>query len=415
MLNADEEDYAYQINVEAVLYRLRYPRYLLHIRESYGKVQELYFEALFQHGTLKTHELFARISDSQHDLDTLAPDNSFLKQALSQLAAERLVETVPSMLNAFGNAEGGNVNAKTSGEEFSFSKDVFWRVNFGHINRCLQHLVCAEDVREKISEPASRLLLAMLEVSRLQGNTASEGGLVQVRKADILERLTRNIDQEKSSDVEILMKENLDSLKNNPWKLVTSYVADGAGNRQIFYSIDFSRVFNIIRAKELEAVVRERFGGPACRIFRLLLLKQNLEQKQIAEMAMISVKDTRELLYKLLKAQYVQIQEVARTVDHAPSRTFYLWRVNSSHVSQQVERELFRALSNLRNRMMHELLRQQEIFYLLERVQDRNLIPLTTSQRTQLTRIRSAATRLESSLLRLDELLLVCSTVPESS
>ena len=34
MLNADEEDYAYQINVEAVLYRLRYPRYLLHIRAS---------------------------------------------------------------------------------------------------------------------------------------------------------------------------------------------------------------------------------------------------------------------------------------------------------------------------------------------------------------------------------------------
>lgn len=70
-------------------------------------------------------------------------------------------------------------------------------------------------------------------------------------QADILERLTRNIDQEKSSDVEILMKENLDSLKNNPWKLVTSYVTDGAGNRQIFYSIDISRVFNIIRAKEV--------------------------------------------------------------------------------------------------------------------------------------------------------------------
>ena len=56
----------------------------------------------------------------------------------------------------------------------------------------------------------------------------------------------------------------------------------------------------------------------------------------VLDQAMISVKDTREFLYKLLKAQYVQIQEVARTVDHAPSRTFYLWRVNSSHVSQQV-------------------------------------------------------------------------------
>jgi len=88
--------------------------------------------------------------------------------------------------------------------------------------------------------------------------------------------------------------------------------------------------------KEIEAVVRERFGGPACRIFRLLLLKRNLEQKQIAEMAMIPVKDTRELLYKLLKAKYVQIQELARTMDHAPSRTFYLWRVDPICAAGQV-------------------------------------------------------------------------------
>ena len=74
-------------------------------------------------------------------------------------------------------------------------------------------------------------------------------------------------------------------------------------------------------------MVRERFGGPACRIFRLLLLKRQLEQKQIAEMAMIPVKDTRELLYKLVKVEFVQLQEVARTADHSPSRTFYLWRV----------------------------------------------------------------------------------------
>tara|TARA_B100000405_G_scaffold299847_1_gene258732 strand:- start:857 stop:1141 length:285 start_codon:yes stop_codon:yes gene_type:complete len=83
-------------------------------------------------------------------------------------------------------------------------------------------------------------------------------------------------------------------------------------------------------------------------------MKRNLEQKQIAEMvfyhvylrrnanfsidfqAMISVKDTRELLYKLLKAKYVQIQEVARTSDHAPSRTFYLWRVDLPYVEEQV-------------------------------------------------------------------------------
>jgi hypothetical protein len=85
--------------------------------------------------------------------------------------------------------------------------------------------------------------------------------------------------------------------------------------------------FDFLHAAQVDAVVRERFGGPACRIFRLLLLKRQLEQKQIAEMAMIPVKDTRELLYKLVKVEFVQLQEVARTADHSPSRTFYLWRV----------------------------------------------------------------------------------------
>lgn len=36
--------------------------------------------------------------------------------------------------------------------------------------------------------------------------------------------------------------------------------------------------------------MKERWGGPACRIFRLLLVKRQLEQKQIAEMAMLPMK-----------------------------------------------------------------------------------------------------------------------------
>ena len=39
-------------------------------------------------------------------------------------------------------------------------------------------------------------------------------------------------------------------------------------------------------------------------------VKSQLEQKQIAEMAMLPVKDTREILYRLLKAHFVTLQEV---------------------------------------------------------------------------------------------------------
>jgi len=229
-----------------------------------------------------------------------------------------------------------SVSAKAAREDFR-SNDVLWRVNFGHINRCLQHVACAELVREEVNESASRLLLAMLEISRLHGHITNDGAPVQLSEADILERLISDFPQKSASEVEVSLHECLTTLQNDPWKLLSAHLMDSAGNIQERYSVDFSRILDMIRVKEqLEAVVRERFGGPACRIFRLLLLKHNLEQKQIAEMAMISIKDTRELLYKLLKAHYVQIQEVARTVDHAPSRTFYLWHVNLSHVSEHI-------------------------------------------------------------------------------
>jgi len=150
--NNDEEDNLYQINLEAVLYRLRYPRYLLHIRECYGKTQELLFEVLFQHGMLHTHELFARISFNQYRLDISRTNTTILEQALSELVDLQLIEIVPSKLDSVGSIIDFDisVSAKAAREDFR-SNDVLWRVNFGHINRCLQHVACAELVREEVS------------------------------------------------------------------------------------------------------------------------------------------------------------------------------------------------------------------------------------------------------------------------
>lgn len=42
--------------------------------------------------------------------------------------------------------------------------------------------------------------------------------------------------------------------------------------------------------QEMEAVIRQRFGAHGLRLFRLLLLHPHLEQKQIAEKAMLPPK-----------------------------------------------------------------------------------------------------------------------------
>ena len=44
------------------------------------------------------------------------------------------------------------------------------------------------------------------------------------------------------------------------------------------------------------------------RIFRMLQEKKQLEQKQIAESAMVPVREAREVLYKMLKGGFLALQ-----------------------------------------------------------------------------------------------------------
>ncbi|KAF2986654.1 hypothetical protein EK904_006746 [Melospiza melodia maxima] len=71
-----------------------------------------------------------------------------------------------------------------------------------------------------------------------------------------------------------------------------------------------------------------RFGSRCARIFRLLLRKKHLEQKQVEDFAMIPAKEAKDMLYRLLSENLVALQEIPKTPDHAPSRTFYLYTVN---------------------------------------------------------------------------------------
>ena len=99
---------------------------------------------------------------------------------------------------------------------------------------------------------------------------------------------------------------------------------------------DFHHVSELLCKTTIESVVRERFGSKCFRVFRLLLLKKVLEQKQVADMAMIPSREAKEMLYSLLAESFVTLQEVPRTPDYAPSRTFYLFSFNLPHVARIV-------------------------------------------------------------------------------
>jgi hypothetical protein len=108
------------------------------------------------------------------------------------------------------------------------------------------------------------------------------------------------------------------------------------------------------RAKEVEAVVRTRFGPEGVRIVRLLRTAKQLEQKAVGEAAMLPAKHARTLLYRLFKGGAVGLQDIPRAADRAPSRSFYTWRVDERGGAARVAAESLAAAGNALGRLVHE-------------------------------------------------------------
>lgn len=72
--------------------------------------------------------------------------------------------------------------------------------------------------------------------------------------------------------------------------------------------LDFEQCSETLCQAAIECVVKERFGSKAFRVFRLLLLKRMLDQKQVSDMAMIPSKEAKEILYTLLAENFVSLQ-----------------------------------------------------------------------------------------------------------
>ncbi|MBN3324675.1 RPC3 polymerase, partial [Atractosteus spatula] len=74
------------------------------------------------------------------------------------------------------------------------------------------------------------------------------------------------------------------------------------------FVINLHRALTNLARATLESAVQERFGSRSARIFRLLLRKRHLEQKQVEDFAMIPAKEAKEMMYRMLSENLVQLQ-----------------------------------------------------------------------------------------------------------
>ncbi len=81
-------------------------------------------------------------------------------------------------------------------------------------------------------------------------------------------------------------------------------------NLDLNYHVDFKKASEMLCKATIECIVKETFGSKMkyFRVFRLLLEKKLLDQKQVSDMAMVPSKEAKEILYALLAEKFVSLQ-----------------------------------------------------------------------------------------------------------
>ncbi|ORY66820.1 hypothetical protein BCR35DRAFT_354853 [Leucosporidium creatinivorum] len=119
---------------------------------------------------------------------------------------------------------------------------------------------------------------------------------------------------------------------------------EGPGAR---WSVHYDVLGGWMKRTLVEAIIKDKLGEVAIRCWRILEAKGKLDEKHLARLAFLSVKDAREVIGRLSAADLIEPQEVPRSADRAPSRTFFLWYVDFHKVLLSLLGHQYKALANL--------------------------------------------------------------------
>jgi len=121
------------------------------------------------------------------------------------------------------------------------------------------------------------------------------------------------------------------------------------------YQFDTPTALNIARTATLLQIIEQRFGPNARRIWNMLYLEGQMEQKAITQDSMLGNTRPREILYAMLRNGFVSLQDIPRNADRAPSRTFFTWRATMPSATITAATMLYKSAKNILCRVQHTM------------------------------------------------------------
>jgi DNA-directed RNA polymerase III subunit RPC3 len=246
-------------------------------------------------------------------------------------------------------------------EEDMVDDGVYFRVNFDKFNTYIRNKLIEMAAGERFNRSAALVMRATLKATEARQKSVSDArsdptstAAITMLVSDDDDLSTGLVTSTKKASSASLVKDYLGlmSAVDNPTP---------AGKAASFISIidnkvyvEFEIVSKRLRRRVLEAVARERHGDDGVRIVRLLLDIGKMDEKQIAKVAMMPNNVVRPLLAVLSSDFLISTQEVPRSADRNPTRTFYLWHVDLHKAYSALLGHLYKTLYNIGMRRQAE-------------------------------------------------------------
>ncbi|XP_022260643.1 DNA-directed RNA polymerase III subunit RPC3 isoform X3 [Canis lupus familiaris] len=390
----------YEAQCSRVLRMLRYPRYIYTAKTLYSDTGELIVEELLLNGKMTMSAVVKKVADRLTETmeDGKTMDYAEVSNTFVRLADTHFVQRCP-WVPATENSDPGPLPPAPI--LVISEKDMYLVPKLSLIGKGKRRRSSDEDAA---GEPKAK---------RPKHNTDNK---------EIFRSLPVGYNISKQ-----VLDQYLTLLADDPLEFVGKSGDSGGG----MYVINLHKALGSLATATLESVVQERFGSRCARIFRLVLQKKHLEQKQVEDFAMIPAKEAKDMLYKMLSGNFISLQEIPKTPDHAPSRTFYLYTVNILSAARMLLHRCYKSIANLIERRQFETKENKRLLEKSQRVEaiiasmqatgaeDAQLQEIeemiTVPERQQLETLKRNVNKLDASEIQVDETIFLLESYIEST
>ncbi|XP_055528270.1 DNA-directed RNA polymerase III subunit RPC3 [Wyeomyia smithii] len=353
----------YTLDYERVLMVLRYPRYVHLIQTKYGHESAILTEELLRAGCQTASYIILKatsISDVK-DKNTITT----LRQKFADMVSMNYFMRAPEPKPIDSNSEllmldcedpklfqmpeldlRKLLDLQEGKTTIAPDEGIHWLVNLEKFHLDFRDAIMINAVERLIDANAAECLRFLLQLmySRTKPWEMVSNPIPFVELKQLCEKKSSNLEMIKFLDQYVAVIESVN--------FVSKFGDMGGGQ----YTVNMKKIHEQLIWSCIENIITEKYGSKSARIFRVIRMKKYIEQEDIQKEAMVPAKDAKQLTYKLLEENFLQIQAFRKPGggNAGAPKSFFLFYVNQTQIVSMLLEVCYKSLYNSITRSTHD-------------------------------------------------------------